>query len=330
MPNIELANLVLRFGDRVLMDFRDEIFIPAFYLEEPRKWRGNEFVFYSCNQSTVRMSVKEGEEVIERDYDVLYGRLIKNQTIERRQLYLNGVLTQAPGELRTSPSSFFVFFFNKHKLFFVPEMPFAPSLGDFEYCLAYYLSKTRMQYIRRLRDQGVQRLIDAGIPKSRALKEANGIRQLSAEIPRPNLNITYMPSPASLREFFGKYAILKNVEIKFKPVNDEIDDDAMYAALREEAENVGSLETKIIHRSKDGLNKEEIIRSVETVARTGNYALNAAGKDDDGNQLNASNDDFRLRHPMGDLPGPGDEAAALDLVHGEIQQMYNMGVIREM
>jgi hypothetical protein len=321
MPNLEIANLVCRFGDKVLMDYYKEIVLPSFKSKESRKWRGKSYELYGVREMDVMAKNGDGHDVCVK---VIAGRLVKNTMLTSSQIMKNGILVKRNKRLHTSPSSFFVLYLDKHKLIYIPEMGFAPTISDFEYCLAYYLKKAHRDYLLSLiekikaKNETLRKNEKTKVPK---------IKDLMAAIPKPSLTITNMSSRSSLNKFIMSYDTLKSVKIELLPVNEEIDGDEIFKAIRESKESINSKKTVITHANTEGLNREKTVSHLSHVAAAGNHSIVTTGTDEKGNKMDGSNTDFKLKRPISPLPNETSPSVAL--VHPEILKMIESGIVAD-
>jgi len=320
MPNLELANFVCKFGeDKVLLDFYEQVVLPAFKTKDFRKWRNNEYVLHQVKENII----KDGDKEIR----IISGRIIKNTTLISRQILIDGELVQRKKRLKTSPSSFFILYVDSHKFAFVPEMSFSPSISDFEYSMAWFLKKSHTRYLKIL--QGKTRSLnkeEKTIVRFLDSAHAPTLKKLKEIVPTPTLTITSIGVQSSLAKFINSYDILKSVNIQLLPVNEEIDSDDLFRALRAEKEKVRSTTTSLVHKNtKDGLNKKRIIDHLSSINAAGNHLITTSGFDDHGNTQQGSNADFKLKRSVESLPPNTESAGAF--VHGEIIQMIQSGII---
>src|SRR5258708_9070500 len=82
IPTATFANLVCRFGEKfVLLDLADEIVVPAFTdAALKREYASARYFFLNVQMAEVRY---EDEDLL-----VIYGRLVKDTAVLRRQVYV--------------------------------------------------------------------------------------------------------------------------------------------------------------------------------------------------------------------------------------------------
>lgn len=126
---LEMGNFVCKFGKANLIDYFEEIVLPAFSDKNlSRKYGQTSYFFEKVKLVTVDGRV------------LLVGRIIKDMVLEREQVYEEGkgLLAEAD-ELRSSPSSVFVLILDVHRLLYVKETRYAPSLENFKSTVESFL-----------------------------------------------------------------------------------------------------------------------------------------------------------------------------------------------
>lgn len=124
--SLELANFTLRFGeDHVLLDYLEEIVLPAFVEPRERLSYGSTLLFHKVKL------VNAGRDGAE--FPAIAGRIVKLTTIQRNQTYdrESRDLVAQPLSLESSPSSFFILILDGHKLLYIKEEKDSPTIGIF-------------------------------------------------------------------------------------------------------------------------------------------------------------------------------------------------------
>jgi hypothetical protein len=128
-PTVSFANLICRFGEKfVLLDLANEIVIPAFIDTTLRRKYG------ATNYFFLEVTIKEiaGPKSTDIPLLVVYGRLVKDTVLTSEQVYTpEHGLEPAAESIPSSPSSFFALILNNHKVMYMPEMAYAPTIGAF-------------------------------------------------------------------------------------------------------------------------------------------------------------------------------------------------------
>ena len=293
MLNMEMGNLICRFGDKkVLLDLAEEVVLPAFIDNSlVRSYDKTSYFFYDV--SPVTLLNNQHEQVIG-----IAGRFIKDTTLEREQIFENGKgLIKDSEYMRSSPSALFLLILNNHRLIYVKETKDAPSKESFRSTLLSFLSSKHEQYIKseheRLKSDG----------KSVTKKS------LYLETPRPTLELIPLTSEDSIEEFLKKYDILKSIEITLSDRNDENDNDPFFDELQKRKDKIGSMTSVVRHTNSKGLNKDNAIQEISEATEQGNQSVKLSGIDIDGDILSGNNEKFQLRKPLENLSSKPNQAA---------------------
>jgi hypothetical protein len=280
---LEFANFVCRFGnEKVLLDLAEEIVIPAFTDSELERSYGSTKYFFH------QVEILE----LQTDGDVsigIAGRFVKDTLISREQIFDedNERLVRDPQQLQTSPSSIFILILNNHKLLYVHETLYAPSIKSFESTIKTFIRMKHSEYINRLYEQ-------------RQSEEVT-YRSLLEEYPDSELEIVPLASEGSIGEFINQFDILQKVEINLLSTNSELDFSEFWDDARESGESINSKKTKIEYRNDtEGLLKGAV--SSQIVNTASNSKIKLKGKDPQGAILTGSNDSFKIKLFLDDLP----------------------------
>ena len=320
MPSLEIANFVCKFGDKVLNDYLEEIVIPAFSTKEVRKWRKNLYFLFQVQY--LDLPYVDSSGVAKSTKRAIIGRLVKSTKLISNQDFEDGKLIKVKKILQTSPSSLFILYLEKHKLVYVPEMAFAPSINDFEYCMAWFLKNAHKSYLKELQ-LDVKARNKRIVPRNR-VKIPTKVEL--AKIHRaPTLTITNIGTAESLQEFINSFRLLKHVVVELLPVNEEKDGSKLLNSIRETKEKIRSKTTILSHRNSDGLNKVEVVEHLSKVNEAGNHKVKLSGVDDDGMTMIGTNENFKLKKNINELSREIDDA--VNVLHPEIMQMIDAGVI---
>jgi len=215
---------------------------------------------------------------------LLVGRFIKDMILEREQVYnLSQGLVEDHEELQSSPSAIFVLILDIHRLIYLKETKFAPSLDNFKSTIESFIKAKHKEYIDRLTDE-------SKVEGKRKTK-----KQLLSEHLPPSLEIIPLTSARSVEDFVRQYEVLSSVTYKFSDRNDEQDNEGFFRAVQRQKDEVGSRSTTIKHSSSEGLDKEAVIGEVQAATAQGNQRVVMVGKDSSGNTLRGDNNDFQLK-----------------------------------
>lgn len=269
---LEMANLVCKFGKDNLIDYFEEIVVPAFFDKGlKRKYTDKTYFFEKVDIVTVEERV------------LLVGRIIKDEILEREQVYEYGKgLVADADELRSSPSSVFVLILDVHRLLYVKETKNAPSLESFKATLEKFLKIKHKDFINEEYEK--RNILDKVTKK-----------ELMEEHPSPSLEIIPLTSAQGIEEFVKKYQVLREVKYKFSDRNDEHDNEGFFEAVQRQKDEVGSKATEVRHSNREGLDKNNVISEVQAATAQGTQRVTLAGTDGEGTKLRGNNESFQLK-----------------------------------
>jgi hypothetical protein len=287
IPSIVFANLTCRFGnDFFLLDLAGEVVIPAFTDSGLRRTFGSTSYFF-LNVGFVDIEVTEGVD----SQLTVYGRIVKDTVLTRSQVYLpESGLVEDEESMASAPSAFFALDLNNHKLVYLPETAFAPSISVFASTLQNFMRRKHRVFVRSLYEAA--KLTD----------EPKTLKSLFEQYPPPDVEATPMASKGSIQEFLNSFAKLKHLEFRILNTNAEIQRQQTFRDLREMKSKLHAERTKLVHDSKEGLDIEVAAEEIDASASAGNQAVVLAGTAADGTELRGSNDNFKLRVPAIDVP----------------------------
>lgn len=282
---MEVANFVCRFGDQEMLDHLNEIVIPALFDSKLQRTYGNSSYFFH-NVTFVTLDESRGV------YGV-FGKLVKDTILEREQLFSQELGLVADKErIRSSPSSAFLLVLNDHRLLFVEETKYAPSLDVFCSTIQRFLSRKHKEYIDALYEEAKEH-------SARALSAARQTKkQFQEKVMFPTVEITPIPSNSSIAGFIQQFATLRSLEIHVLETNSEIDNEPFFQQARDLGEILGSQKTVIRHSNTTGLDTKEAIKQVDAAAAQGVNSVKLAGIDKEGATLSGDNHDIKVKVPL--------------------------------
>jgi hypothetical protein len=269
---VEMANLVCKFGNKNLLDYFEEIVLPAFSDERNQRVYGETKYFFG----NVQLVVVEGRVL-------LVGRFIKDMVFEREQVFTSSGLVEDHDEMQSSPSCLFVLILDIHRLIFLKETKFAPTLDNFKSTLDAFLKQKYREYI------------DAMVKEAKESGEKITKRQLMLDNVVPTLDLIPLTSAQDIDTFVRQYDVLSSVTYKFSDRNDEHDNEGFFEAVQRQKDEVGSKSTTIKHSNSDGLDKDRVIEEVQAATVQGNQKVTLVGKDSSGTILRGDNKEFQLK-----------------------------------
>lgn len=282
---IELANVVINFGDKGLVDnLRDHVLPNLTTLRGRGEVR--EYRFLGLKLS----------EITQDKTPVMFGRLVKMMNIEAEQEFDEQVeeLISSSKQIPSAPSSFFLINLINHRMAFLGETRRSPSLKDFEYCVSrLLLSDWRTRYNAKL--QEILRAEERErIPKGK--KDEYHARVLAA-VPEPDVRVTPLPAQTEIDKKMGAFAKLTTVTVRPMKTNNELPDEnaAFLRKYAEQQRRLGTSSSKLeLVNGTDGLEKNEAQKLVKA-ASDGNFKVTMKGTARNGNKISGDLDQLSVK-----------------------------------
>ena len=252
------------------MDLYDEVVHPAFLNEDV--WKVKKGKFFFSDVQVVELC-NEDERTL-----AIVGRFIRDTVLTRKQRYDRNTKTLIKDEktLQSSPSSIFVLILNNHRLIYLKETPYAPTVEMFRETCYTFLSRRTRDHAKTLSDdQRKLFLTDYGLPE---------------------LRITPFTSEESLEKFIKEFSVLNTVKITLKARNnDDIDNADLIDSLHDISESLGSSSTQLLYHNKDeGLNKEKMIEQIRDTTKHTNQLVQLSGLSQENTVLKGDNTNFKI------------------------------------
>jgi hypothetical protein len=287
---VEFANFICRTDRLELLDFVDTVVVPAFQLGLARTWGESTYFLHDVQIVDLEPETRKGLLAVA-------GRFVKDTVLHSEQVFRNGALTANNQKIKSAPSAFFLLLIEQHKLIYCSEYKGAPSLETFRSTLQQFINRAHANYIQSVYEQSKASASEqASVPSERVTKVS-----LLAEFPRPTLEIVPLASQESIAEFIARFKTLQALTIRLIKPNNEINNEGFFQALRGSSEKLGSSASTLTYRNAQGLSKQTAVGHAEAAA-DGNAELKFAGKDQTGQQLSGSNEDFRVVRFIQGLP----------------------------
>jgi hypothetical protein len=277
---IEFGNYTLKFGeDKVLLDKFSEIVMPSFaegkYIQE---YHGNTEYFF-LNTEVIKLN----DSSTQPEY-AIKGKLVKNTTLKRFQIFEDGALVNDKKELASAPSSSFLLILSNHRLIFTKEVPSAPTIKNFETVSSSFLQKRYNEYI------------EEEFQKNKKNKNKITKIKLIYETPKPSLRVTSLTDNESLSDFILRFEKINKVSVKLLSTNNEdLNLDDFWNDIDERGKEVNSLTTKLEFINNTGsLKSSEVFNQVSSAVAHGNTDVMMNGVDNEGALIKGNNDTFKL------------------------------------
>ncbi len=310
---IEFANFICRTESLELLDFVDTVIVPAFLLPLKRSWGESSYFLHDVRVLDLAPETAKGIPAVA-------GRFVKDTVLHSEQVFSNGVLAANDQRIKSAPSAFFVLLLEQHKLIYCSEYKGAPSLETFRSTLKKFINQAHANYLQSVHDQ---RKTLVSTPTSDT-KERVTKAALLAEFPRPTLEIVPLASHESLVEFIKRFKTLQSLTIRLIKPNNEINNEDFFEALRENSDKLGSSASTLTYRNAEGLSKHTAASHAQAAA-DGNAELKFSGRDETGQQLSGSNEDFRVVRFVQGLPSK--TMAAAKRLFEEFKSARSSGLI---
>ena len=310
--NAAFANFVCRFGEeKVLLDYGDEIVIPAFTRAANVRSYGDRTHFRFHNVDFVRLGEEGDVPVL-----ALAGRFVKDTELTRHQvLDLNvGRLIRDEQSMRSSPSAYFVLILNNHRLIYFPETPYAPEFTSFEATAKQFLKREHGRYVERL--YRAERETGERVTK-KALYETH---------PSPTLEVVPLTGRDSIEQFLRQYDVLKRIDFRLVRPNDDIDAGEILGSVRALSDGVKSQRTSLSVANGEGLDKDAAAEAIVAATGTGNQEVKLNGVDQDGNKLSGNNERFQVNAPLDGVPET--DRGLLSRLYQTYRRLVGRGTIR--
>lgn len=225
--SLYIANFNCTFGSEdapMLMHFED-IILPAFTQEVDEESRRKTKFFFK----NVKLTNVKGDFV-------LAGLIVKSTTLEVKSRIIDGKLVRTNESYPSDPYSYFLINLKNHRMVLVKNQKGSPTLKNF--------STTARDALRKyIREQNV----------SRDKKEE--------KFPSVQLNVVAIPFKGAIEEELKKVKQIKNVILRFYPLNGDIMDNETIEHLTESLQKLGSKTGSINFNTPD--NKMNVAKVVE-------------------------------------------------------------------
>ena len=277
VKKLSIANFNITYGqdnEPMLTHFHD-ILYPAF-----------------CNEQIVRTSKNVSYfsdvelKLINSEY-VLTGNLIRETHYRVRTIVVDNELVSSPNSVPTAPYSRFLIYLKSHRMILVKNEGQSPNLKSFQ----AVLRKVVERYIR----------------------EVNRERD-KADLPLfPNalINIVNMPLPDSIDETIKEFAKIKSINLRFFPLNNDIDPAPLLGLVRSTMNSIDSKTGNLTFNSPKSANG--ISDLFQDSVASGIASATVTGEKEDGTKVKITDNQLgsELQIPSaGNLSGDDDKRIA--------------------
>ncbi|MBN8434735.1 hypothetical protein JF536_11570 [Priestia flexa] len=204
--SLYVANFNCTFGtdNRPMLEYFEEVILPAFKSSEKRESDGNRYFF-----ENVQLIMVKGQFM-------LSGLLIKSTKLEVKSRY-----TQENGLVMTNevypsdPYSYFLINLKNHRMVIVKNQKGSPNLSNFSATAKFLLT----QYVRKFNQT---------------------VDQKEKKLPMANLNVVAIPFEGAIRKELRNVKKIKNIILRFYPLNGDVEDKETFTHLREMLDELDS------------------------------------------------------------------------------------------
>lgn len=311
--DLSFANFVVRFGvDEVLLDYAEEIVVPAFLNDShARRYGDTELLFYNTR---VRVLGRDGDVPVV----AITGHFVKDTKLRRQQIFREGEgLVANSAEIESAPSAFFVLLLNNHRLLYFAETSGAPSLQTFQATAQQFLKSEWHRYVR-------EELARVNI--TRRGSERLTLRQIQRRLPPPRLAVVQVAGQDAITQSIERFAKITQLRLKLVEPNDETDASDAVAAVEESLRPLEPSRLEVIASQPKGLNKEEVEKAVNEVSEGQNTHIVVTGEDESGLKMQADNDEFALNVPIEEPPA--EDASLANTLYEKYQELAEAGKVK--
>jgi hypothetical protein len=279
---IEFANFNCTFGNnKVLLDFADEIVLPALMGGETRKYGASTYLL--LDPALVKL----------RDGGVgLVFEFVKDTIVDREQVLEEGALHDDYRNMPSAPSALVLLVLNNHRLVYLPKTKWAPTLGHLESTCKVLIERARKKLIAAELAE-----LEPGYGEVATTRQT-----LEQKYPPVTLHIVPLTSALEVQSAVKKFEIIERLTITLVASNNEMDLDDFFKQFRKENEELGADTSKIQHSARKGLSSEATQAEVKAAGAQGQALIQVKGKDKEGQSLTQTNEDVRLRVEAGFEP----------------------------
>lgn len=268
--NLEIANLVCKFGEHNLLDLYEEVIVPSFFNNKNRKAGKSNFYFDEVSL------VNLGKDILgTKDTIAIVGRFVKQTQLEREQYRdASGKLVKDKKKLASAPSAIFALILNNHRLLYAAETKYAPTTENFRSTLSYFIRNEQINY-------------KDSLPKDKR-------NPFLKEFPIVEITLTPLTNQKTLNENIYLFTKLKKVTFILNDRNSEIDGEDMFRQMQEVSDESGG-QGKFEITNNEGLNQKVIAKEANKATIQGNQKIILLGTDKSGNKLKIDNEDVKIQ-----------------------------------
>lgn len=292
MTDVQFGNLSIRFGIKELLDYKELVtgaFLKDTYV---RRYGRSSYHFLDTKMGLIDRNDPMSAAI--------WGRFVKETTLERQQFVHDGHLVHDPQTLESAPTSFFAFFLADHRLAFVPETKHAPSLGNLE--------TTVRNFVQNEYDAWSKQVYKA----TKAQDSSYTWKKLYSDHVPPSVALVPLTARESVEAFVARFSKINSLTVHVVKRNQDMNGGDLFEALVKKSEEMSASSSRfVVNGPKDeGLDIENTADFVAETTEGGYERVALRGTDKNGDILKGTNEDFKLTSEL-DIAGLTDEEKLL-------------------
>lgn len=280
---LKFANISVTSKRLELVDYLD-IFIPSIFQNQiPRKTSRASYYFLDVGMGYLNEADQASL--------CIYGRFVKDTALTREQVLEDGVIVNSPGTLRTSPSFFFVINVADHRMVFMPETPFSPTVSSFAHSINYFFKKKYDSHIRA---------------EQRKREEAGSrstLKDVRESFPFPEISITPIAGRVEVSDFLKKFSKINKIQVSIVRRNQDLRPGELFDLIAEDISDLGPQSSQLtVNGGASGLDIQKTEAFIGSISQEGYEDTRVIGQDMLGARISGTNEDFSLTIPVSEVP----------------------------
>ena len=276
MADVQFANLSIRFGTKELLDYK-ELIVGAFLKDTyVRKYGRSSYHFFET-----KIGLIDQDDPMSA---AIWGRLVKETTLEREQFFSDGSLVQDLQSLESAPTAFFVFFLADHRLAFVPETKFSPTLGNLETTVRKFVQNEFNSWSKKVYKDAKEQ------------ESSYTWKSFYKEHAQPTVALVPLTARESIEAFIARFSKIESLTVYVVKRNQDMNGGALFEALLDKSEEMEASSARfVVNGDKEkGLDIEHTTNFVSETTEGGYERVALRGMDQYDDVLKGTNEDFKL------------------------------------
>ncbi|MEP1954112.1 MAG: hypothetical protein ABJJ26_04180 [Algoriphagus sp.] len=215
---------------------------------------------------------------------VIAGRIVKDTKLRREQVLQGKTLVEDHQTLASTPSAFFCVFLADHRVAFVPETSFPPTLKNFEAAISLFVKREFKKFTDKIyyaAQESGERITRADV--------------YNDHVP-PSISLVPLTSKQSIDQFVSRFQTVKKLTVHLVERNQDYDGKSVFERLLEDTEPMDPSSAKYeVRGSKEGLNLNETKEFISETTEGGYERVTLMGSGHDGETITGTNDEFKLK-----------------------------------